>query len=443
MPDIPGNSTTTATISVGGSASDLLEINGDHDWFAIQLVAGQKITINLDGLTLEDAYLRVRDASGALLAENDDISPGAIRDSKLVFTATTTGTYYIDVGAWNDAYAGTYQLNVDVYTPPPVATYVEISDHLTNGYWGGSSHHFAVTQGGTITVNLTLLTSTGQSLAREALGLWSDIIGVTFTEVTTGGQMTFDDNQSGAFSESTWSSGIVSTSHVNVSTQWLNNYGTSLNSYSFQTYIHEIGHALGLGHAGFYNGSANYGDDALFANDGWPATIMSYFDQQESVYFADQGFSHAFVVTPMLADIRAMGTLYGLSTTTRTGDTVYGFGNTSGRSVYTASVGSPISALTIFDSGGVDTLNYSGFASNQVINLNPETFSNVGGGVGNLAIAFGTVIENAVGGAGNDVLRGNIASNTLTGGGGNDTLEGLGGNDTLIGGVGVDRKSVV
>ncbi|HEV2043409.1 MAG TPA: M10 family metallopeptidase C-terminal domain-containing protein, partial [Sphingomicrobium sp.] len=438
MPDIPGNSSTTSTIIVGGSVTNTLEINGDHDWFRIELVAGQKLTISLDGITLHDAYLRIYNAGDALLAENDDISPGVVLDSRLVFTAPYSGTFYIDVGAYDDASAGTYQLNVDVYTPPPVAAYSVIADHLTSGYWGGDVHKFNVTQGGTITVNLTLLTAAGKNLAREALGLWSDIIGVNFVEVLNGGSITFDDNEEGAFSDGNWSNGFISSTHVNVSTQWLTDYGTGLNGYAFQTYIHEIGHALGLGHGGHYNSTASYADDALFANDGWPSTIMSYFDQDESIYFNDLGYTRAYVVTPMLADIRAIGTLYGLSTTTRTTDTTYGFGNNSGRSVYTAAVGSTITALTIFDSGGIDTLNYSGYSSDQTINLNSEVFSNIGGGIGNVSIAFGTVIENAIGGSGHDVIHGNSTNNVLTGSAGNDVLNGFDGNDTLIGGLGSD-----
>jgi hypothetical protein len=38
----------------------------------------------------------------------------------------------------------------------------------------------------------------------------------------------------------------------------------TIDSYSFQTYVHEIGHALGLGHGGPYNGSASYGLDNLY-----------------------------------------------------------------------------------------------------------------------------------------------------------------------------------
>ena len=438
MPDIPGNTSTTTSILVGGTLTDQLDVFGDHDWVRIELTAGQKITITLDGISLEDPYLRLRDASGALLAENDDINLGLVRDSKIVFTAPTTGTYYIDIGAWDEAYAGTYELSVQVYTPPVYWTPEEVSTQLVSGYWGGDVHAFNVTQGGTITVNLTALTAAGQNLARNALALWSDVIGVTFAEVSSGGQITFDDNETGAFSDGIWSNGIISSTHVNVSSSWLTSYGTSLNSYSFQTYIHETGHALGLGHAGMYNETATYADDALYLNDGWPTTVMSYFDQQEATYFANQAFTKTFVATPMIADIRAMATLYGLSTTTRTGDTTYGFNNNSGRSVYAASVGT-ITAYTIFDSGGTDTLNYSGFEANQKIDLRPEFFSNVGGGIGNVSIAFNTIIENAIGGGGNDELVGNSANNVLEGRGGNDNLYGEAGNDTLIGGFGDDR----
>ena len=439
MPDIPGNTTTTATLTIGGTATDVLEANGDHDWFRITLTAGQKITITINGITLEDPYLYLRDASGNLVAENDDISSGVVRDSRLTYSVASTGTYYIDVGAYAEGYSGSYTVAVEFYTPPQVVTYDTIANHLSSDYWGGDSHHFNVTQGGTITVNLTGLTTAGQTLARAALQTWSDVIGVTFSEVSSGGQIVFDDNESGAFSDGIWSNGIISSARVNVSAQWLADYGTGLNTYSFQTYVHEIGHALGLGHGGYYNSTADYDNDARFANDGWPSTVMSYFDQTESTYWSDLGFTRQFVQTPMVADIRAMGQLYGLSTTTRTGDTIYGFNNNTGRPIFNAAVGTVPGLITIVDNGGIDTLNYSGFNNSQLINLNPEAFSNVGGGIGNVSIAFNTIIENAMGGNGDDVLIGNSADNVLTGNNGADNMSGNAGTDTLIGGAGNDR----
>ena len=207
-----------------------------------------------------------------------------------------------------------------------VYSYDQIADQLVNGFYGGDWHRWDVTQGGTITVNLTALTSAGIALARAALAEWTDIIGVNFSEVLTGGQIVFDDSDSGAYASTDYSNHVISASFVNVSTNWLQSYGTSLYSYSFQTYIHEIGHALGLGHAGNYNGSANYSSDALYLNDAWSTTVMSYFSQGENSYFKAQGFTTEFVLTPMAGDIVAMQALYGLSATTRTGDTIYGFG---------------------------------------------------------------------------------------------------------------------
>ena len=137
-----------------------------------------------------------------------------------------------------------------------------------------------------------------------------------------------------------------------------------------------------------------------------------------------------------MADILAIQNLYG-APTTRTGDTVYGFGSTAG-SMYDFSTYASAPALTIYDSGGTDTLNCSGYSQNQVINLAGGSFSNVGGLVGNVGIYTTAVIENAVGGSGADTITGNSVANVLTGGGGNDTLVGLAGDDTLIGGTGND-----
>jgi hypothetical protein len=435
LADIPGNGSTTSTLNVGGTVTNTLDFNGDHDWFAINLVAGQQVTASIFGITLEDPLLNIRNSTGQVVFSNDDIKAGSDRNSEVTFTPTTSGTYYIDVGAFNEAYAGTYQVSVQSGTTPPLASVDTLAAYLTNGYWGGTSHHFAVTQGGTITVNLSTLNAGEQNLARTALQEWSDVIGVHFQEVTTGGQIAFDNSEdtSGnpvAATDASYSRGITSSAHVHISSSWVNRYGTSLNSYSLQTYIHEIGHALGLGHGGDYNGNATYSTDALFQNDAWSTTIMSYFDERQNTYFANQGFSRDFAITPMEADIVAMQTLYGLSTTTRTGDTIYGFNSNAGGAYNPSAY--PNVALTIFDSGGKDTINYSLSSANQLINLNPETFSNVNGNVGNLSIGRDVIIENAVGGSGSDTIIGNSADNVLTGGSGSDILTGGTGNDTFL-----------
>lgn len=270
-----------------------------------------------------------------------------------------------------------------------------------------------------ISVNLNALTADGQLLAREALDSWTDVTGIDFVEIGGDAQINFDDNQAGAFAQwSTRGDEIISVD-VNISTQWLADEGTEIGEYGYQTYIHEIGHAIGLGHGGPYDGSAEYPNDAAYVNDSWQASVMSYFSQTENT-FVDA--SLGYTTTPMPADVIAVQDMYGTATDTRLGDTTYGFGDTTGEArLNFTQLDTPFS-LTLVDSGGTDTLNLSGYSDDQVIDLNPLTYSDVGGGKGNLSIARGTTVENALGASGDDVLVGNDASNSLTGGAGADTF---------------------
>lgn len=316
----------------------------------------------------------------------------------------------------------------------PVYSLDQIADFLTDDYWesvGRSARSFDLDSSRTLDVNINGLTSAGKALARAALDTWTDVSGIKFREVSFGADITFDDEDSGAYAQSfTWG-GRITSSFVNISTGWLASQGSSLTSYSFQTYIHEIGHALGLGHAGSYNGFAQFPYDANYANDSWQATVMSYFSDYENNY-VDADFR--YVVTPQMADILAIQNLYGVPTDVRVSDTVYGTGASSDANVDIFSR----DAVTIFDSAGNDTINLSSSSSSQRLDLNAETFSDINGSTGNLAIARGALIENAVLGNGNDVVIGNSSNNRINGGGGNDTLFGGAGNDTLIGGSGAD-----
>src|SRR5205085_6264146 len=77
----------------------------------------------------------------------------------------------------------------------PVATVDQLASQLTNGYWNGDTHRWAVTQGGTLTVDIHTLNSSEQTLARTALQEWTDIIGVHFQEVSNAAQITFDHSE--------------------------------------------------------------------------------------------------------------------------------------------------------------------------------------------------------------------------------------------------------
>ena len=442
--DVPGDASTSFSIAVGAPLDGVLEAKTDHDWYAVQLVAGTRYRVTLDGVafsdyaSLEDPYIYLRDSSGNLLKQDDDGGPG--RDSLLNWIAPSSGLYFLDVGAWNEDYVGGYRLAISEFTTPAYSL-DQIADFLTTGFWNSGGHRWDTSGDNVITYNVTALTNEGQTLARAAFQTWANVTNLMFEEVTAGGDIPFDDNESGVFAGGTWSNGLITSMRVNVSTSWLASYGTMVDSYSFQTYVHEIGHALGLGHGGPYNGSASYGVDNLYVNDVWSYTIMSYFDQAE----ADFG-SYRFVMGPSLGDILAAQNLYGVNTTFNSGDSVYGRNATAG-SLYNFANFATVPAFTIYDTGGADTLDASGYGANQIINLNAEAFSSIGGLTNNIAIARGVVIEAAIGGdgadsmlgnAGDNMLAGNADGDTLNGGAGNDSLDGGTGNDRLIGGDGTD-----
>ena len=75
------------------------------------------------------------------------------------------------------------------------ATYDEIADQLTDGYWewlGGARHSFDVAPGDTLTADITGLTPEERQLARWALEAWTNVTGIKFRFVTSGAHITFD-----------------------------------------------------------------------------------------------------------------------------------------------------------------------------------------------------------------------------------------------------------
>lgn len=462
--DAAAGPNTIYNLNVGETFSGEIGTNNDVDWVRIFLNAGETYTIGVSGVdggggTLADPFLEVYDADSNVLDSDDD--GGIVFDSELGFTPSQSGFYYIAASGVASA-IGTYTISVSEGagggTSPPFTggdgTLDQLAAYLTDGYWeddGRARRAFNTTLSNEITVDLDALTLEGKQLARWAMETWEMVANITFREVSFGADIFFDDEDSGAYASSRTSGTRILDSEVNVDRQWLLDFGTGIDSQSFATYVHEIGHAIGLGHQGDYNGNARYGGDETFANDSWQVSVMSYFSQTENT---TTDASYANVITAMMSDIAAIQSLYGAAGagTATAGDTVWGANTTLGGymgAYFQEVTGGPDFdgydeqpvAFTIFDAGGEDTFDLSTSSRNNRFDMRAENFSDIAGLTGNVGIARGTVLENLIGGSGNDTVTGNSAANDISGAGGNDSLDGRGGADNLDGGGGADNLS--
>ena len=467
---------TGYTLTVGNSCQGKISSSTDVDYYRVHLVAGQTYTIAAMGTGtdyLHDTYLQLRNSCGLSLVINDDGGPGF--NSLITYTCSTTGYYYLDVrGDPGSNLTGQYGLS---FTSGNHASF-DLSMAAASFFscncptWSTIGTPATVTYGfresGPAYDALDNLSTFSQlstieiAAIRTILGVWSAVCNITFQEVNQGGYTNnatilfgnYYSNSDGAIAyayvpgEQNYSNsnpfgyGAANTSPTaDDGDVWLNTDSVSttslpIGSLSFFAIMHEIGHALGLSHPGDYNGSDpfTYNNFAQFIQDTEMYTVMSYFDGFET---GQSPGSFATAYTPMIADIYEMQLLYGINTTTRTGNTTYGFSDNTGSPIYSFTTG-VIPLLCIWDAGGIDTLNCSGFTQHQTIDLNAGSFSNVGSGINNVSIAFGAIIENATGGAGNDIIIGNSLNNELTGNGGNDTLTGGSGVDTFFINEGTD-----
>ncbi|TWU56968.1 Trypsin [Rubripirellula tenax] len=90
------------------SLDAILEVEGDRDFFSFDLAEASEVSLALSSNGSDvDTYLRLYDATGNLIGENDDT--GRSLDSALA-TRLAAGRYYFSAGGYNDGEEGNYRV---------------------------------------------------------------------------------------------------------------------------------------------------------------------------------------------------------------------------------------------------------------------------------------------------------------------------------------------
>lgn len=493
----------TVITSVTGNISTPTEV----DSYAVNLEAGAHYSFDITGqtarnstYTLGNPVLKIYAPDGTMVAQQDysTISTGMgdgagllSLDPHFAFTAGTSGQYTVTVSSgelaaltydWgtylpnsgqtldNLNHTGTYQLAVNSYSNTqlvdPVIGNYRWMDHSGDTRGTGTTiyYDFATNNLGSSTTtatnpaygwhNIQGFNGSDQAKIEGWLSEFEAVANINFVRADANHPATMHFMLGNAVDGSTgtawlyakqggyqFNAGDYATDKelgrvdLLIDTDTWSIDGISSSS-AYSTFMHEMGHALGLKHPGNYFGeSITRVENAAYDNTAW--SLLSYNDNWQ------QGWqTEGKALKPL--DIAALQTLYGKSASYLPSDTVWQFNDSNAEY-----------ASTIYDTGGIDTLDASGQSIGAIINLQPGSLSSIGGitipadkvdiasqyieaGVfgdkayNNVGISLDSIIENAKGGSGDDYIVGNSLSNVITGNHGNDHIDGGLGLDTAV-----------
>jgi hypothetical protein len=335
-----------------------------------------------------------------------------------------------------------------------------------------------------LTTNWTVLNTAQETATRSIFQGLNSIIGTTVNEVSSDGDIRFNivdmsANVAGFTASVTDGSTTQLRTDANNGDIFLSSgFNTSPAEFDLNaggsgwlTIAHELGHAMGLDHP--FEGTI-----LATAFDDSNHTIMSYTNNDNTILnftLANNSLSYTSSIIGSdlysLYDVESLQAMYGVNTTTNTQDNTYSVTYTDYK------------VQTIWDAGGVDTIDLSSALGSSIIDLNTATAGTLNSadqytfqeivtlqqglvndsyfnsfiesnlqslfdsgklytGKNNLGIAQGVIIENVKTGLGADSVTDNKVDNIILtylgddkiylGHGGYDTVDGGGGNDTVF-----------